>query len=115
MENENQQSTFYVYKDQNNNVYAPESLAYIYKIENKGQTVIINNEKYIQVNKEDIDEIVNKSSNTRTPQYKNCELVTDKEYRTSTITPTHQSTFFVYTDQNNNLYIIYHYLLFHNM
>lgn len=106
MENTNQQNTFYVYTDQNNNDYAPESLAYIYRIENKGRTVMINNEKYIQVNKEDVNEIVNKSGNTRIPQYKKCELATDREFRSPTIKQTHQSNFFVYKDQNNNLYII---------
>ena len=59
---------FDIYKDQKNNLYMPESLAYVHKISNKGQVVIINNERYIEVNKEDVEQVTKESNNFKVPQ-----------------------------------------------
>ena len=96
---------FIVYIDQNNNMYVVEPLAFINNISNKGNTVIIKNEKYIQVNEDDIKTIIDKSNNTRKPIYDKCRLV-DKTISDPLIKTTHQTTFNVYTDQNNNMYIL---------
>ena len=96
---------FDIYKDQKNNLYMPESLAYVHKISNKGQVVIINNERYIEVNKEDIEQVTKESNNFKVPQYKECNLV-DKQLDNPLIKSTYQTSFIVYTDQNDKKYVL---------
>lgn len=75
---------FDIYKDQKNNLYMPESLAYVHKISNKGQVVIINNERYIEVNDNDIKDIMEKSKYERIPNHKRCKLKEKEEKQIST-------------------------------
>ena len=93
-----------IYKDQKDNLYMPESIAYVHKISNKGLVVVINNEKYVQVNKEDIEKVSKDSNNFKVPQYKDCNLV-DKPLNNPLIKTTYQTSFIVYTDQNNDTYV----------
>ena len=97
-------SSFVVYTDQNNNKYIIESLANENNITNKGKAISIKNQKYIQVDNNDINNIIVKSNNTKTPINKKCTVVNKKE-NTTTYDPTRQTTFNIYTDQYNNQYI----------
>ena len=104
MDNSNNQVQFLIYTDQNDNLYVKEQIAYRFKIANKGKTIMIEDNKYIKVNQEDIDLIIKNGTNLSKPEYRKCNLV-DTKIQDPKIKPTHQSDFIVYTDQNNNTYI----------
>ena len=73
------QNNYALYSDQNNNLYISTAIASKYNITNKGKEILIKNEKYIQVNSEDINYITQSSNNTMIPLYKKCHLHEKKQ------------------------------------